>query len=237
MPGATYYFDNNPDAVFRCRLYSFHDPSRGSPASDVAEMRLMRFTPAFEARLREGKYDLKGLLPRDQGELKGAVEVLRGCEVVWSWDAEASAFLGRMKHGGCKVESQRAQGVSLWIEDDLRLEGRGERLHVNDRGFDCEGGGLVYGNHKGVPYQMQRRRNAGEQQATAVVEAVAMTPVAEAEDEEGELESRRVRGEDDEDDDHHDDDDDDDNWDEVGIFCTGDECSLDWMWDDDGNLG
>lgn len=196
--GATYYFDDNPEAVFRCRLYSFHDPqpSTGKGATpppssyDVAEMRLLRFRPDFEAQLRAAKYDLQGVLGGGKQAVGEVVEGLDGCEIVWSYRAEDKAFLGRMRHGGCTVQSQRAEGVNLWIEDDLKLQG--DVLCVNDRGFDCETRQLVYGNHRGLPYTMTRR--------------------------EGKKEGKEGKEE---------------AWEEDGHFCSGDECSLDWMWDDD----
>lgn len=173
--GATYYFDDQPEAVFRCRVYSFHPPpplaetaAAWGPADrwphpPFAEMRLHRFTPQFEAGLRQGGYDLQRLLrPEDADDgATGAIEELWGCSILWGVAADERAeggplsFRGVMRHGYCEVGSQREAGVRLRIEDELLLAA-GE-LSVNDRGFDCATGRLVYGNHRGEPYRMARR--------------------------------------------------------------------------------
>lgn len=171
--GATYYFDNKPEAVFRCRVYSLHPPppseedgdgseqeeeASALPNPPFAEMRLHRFTPAFEAELRKGRYDLQALVKAaDVCEGGGgALEELEGCSILWAVGEDGRSFRGVMRHGFCEVGSQREAGVRLRIEDDLLLtEGA---LSVNDRGFDCATGRLVYGNHRNVPYRMARRR-------------------------------------------------------------------------------
>lgn len=177
--GATYYFDDEPQAVFRCRVYSFHPPPPPEetaqawpadwPQRPFAEMRLHRFTPAFEAGLRQGGYDLQRLLQQADADGGGAVEELCGCSILWgvAEDGRTRAgggggggggllsFRGVMRHGFCEVGSQRESGVRLRIEDELLLTG--EELSVNDRGFDCATGRLVYGNQRGVPYRMARR--------------------------------------------------------------------------------
>ena len=139
--------------MFRCRLYSFHAPA-DSKTGAIAEMRLHRFVPGFETLMRQHGYDLK-LIPRSSAtDVDAIVEHLDGCGITWG-PGEEGTFVGLMKHGSCVVTSQRDAGVRLRIEDDLRL---GEMwLDVNDRGYDCETGRLVYGNHRGVPYRLLRR--------------------------------------------------------------------------------
>jgi hypothetical protein len=187
--GATYYFDGRPDAVFRCRVYSFHPPppSQGwedeedgssffLPPLPFAEMRLHRFTPAFETIMRKNNYDMR-LLQEPCNQLAQVVEELTGCSILWSACAEriiighdivgngegdrpevvhGARFQGEMREGFCLVDSQREANVRLKIEDDLLLTA--DMLSVNDRGTDCRTGELVYGNHQGLPYRMQRRR-------------------------------------------------------------------------------
>jgi hypothetical protein len=136
-------------------------------------MRLHRFTPDFEAGLRKGGYDLQALLRAEDVERGRALEELEGCSVLWAvgehkeeeeegnsqrarGDGAPTSFRGVMRHGFCEVGSQREAGVRLRIEDDLLLTE--QALSVNDRGFDCASGRLVYGNHRNAPYRMQRRR-------------------------------------------------------------------------------
>jgi len=168
--GATYYFDNRPEAVFRCRVYSFHPPP--PPANDeedeeggasfflpppaFAEMRLHRFTPEVEGVMRQNKYDL-ALLPQTAVELAKVVEELEGCSILWSVSQEDTmSFRGVMRDGYCLVQSQREAEIKLKIEDDLLLTK--EMLSVNDRGTDCGTGKIVYGNYRGLSYCMERRR-------------------------------------------------------------------------------
>ncbi len=172
--GATYYFDGRPEAVFRCRVYSFHPPppppdeddeegeSFFLPPPPFAEMRLHRFTPEFEGFMRANKYDLS-LLPRAPAELAGVLEELEGCSILWSraeagsdGEQAAEGFRGTMREGFCLVQSQREAEIQLKIEDDLLLTAH--VLSVNDRGTDCQTGQIVYGNYRAVPYRMQRRR-------------------------------------------------------------------------------
>ena len=68
--------------------------------------------------------------------------------------AVEAVLVATMEGGGCVVESERAPGCMIRVEDDLRLEPR--RLLINDRGFDVETGAFVYGNQRGVPYDMRR---------------------------------------------------------------------------------
>lgn len=175
--GATYYFDGRPEAVFRCRVYSFHPPPPAAdddedeecgasfflPPPPFLEMRLHRFTPEFEGMMRQNKYDLN-LLPQTQVELAEVVEELEGCSVIWSVsnfktsdeEDDGVSFRGVMRDGFCLVQSQRDAGIQLKIEDDLLLTR--EMLCVNDRGTDCVTGKIIYGNYRSLPYRMERRQ-------------------------------------------------------------------------------
>ena len=65
-----------------------------------------------------------------------------------------AVLVATMDGGGCVVESERAPGSFIRVEDDLRLDPK--RLLINDRGFDVDTGAFVYGNQRGVPYDMRR---------------------------------------------------------------------------------
>ena len=58
-----------------------------------------------------------------------------------------------MIHGGCLVESERTPGVMIRVTDELELTDN--RLLINDCGFDADGN-FVYGNQRGVPYDLTR---------------------------------------------------------------------------------
>lgn len=165
---ARYYFNGDPSVVFRSRLYKV----LASDASDrgLLEMRIFRFYEETERRLKASNYDI-GALEWDDDDL---YDWLQGCEVYWeryalaAGDADdASAalgiepgprFVGYMKGGGCELYSREISG-RIRVMDDLLLTG--SDLWVSDRGFD-EAGHFVYGNRRGLPYQMKRvDRRAG----------------------------------------------------------------------------
>jgi hypothetical protein len=160
--GAKYYFNGQPGAVFRCRLYSFHRPiatADGESPSHLYDMRLYRFAPEFEVHMKRHGYDLS-LLEREAWDPRSSLEELCGCEILWGETptpaGQGKSFTGIMKHGCCRIKSQRDNSVVLRIEDELVL--RANELLINDRGFDAASGRLIYGNRDGVPYQMERVR-------------------------------------------------------------------------------
>jgi hypothetical protein len=94
---------------------------------------------------------------------------LKGCEVFWSMGApspdnalrrslkeegEVPRLIAHMEGGGCCVESERTPGCTIRVEDELFLWDN--ELWINDRGFNAETGEFVYGNQRGVPYEMVR---------------------------------------------------------------------------------
>ncbi len=100
---------------------------------------------------------MQALLRQEDVDAGNALEELDGCSVLWARgeEGQGASFRGVMRHGFCEVGSQREAGVRLRIEDDLVLTER--ELWVNDRGFDCATGRLVYGNQRNEPYRMARR--------------------------------------------------------------------------------
>mmetsp|Transcript_12137 Transcript_12137/g.18628 ORF Transcript_12137/g.18628 Transcript_12137/m.18628 type:complete len:396 (-) Transcript_12137:242-1429(-) len=59
--------------------------------------------------------------------------------------------------GGVLLESQMMPGSYIRVQDELSLWG--DELWINDRGHDADSKNMVYGNWKGVPYQMTRVSN------------------------------------------------------------------------------
>lgn len=59
-----------------------------------------------------------------------------------------------MANGEAVVPSLMIPGAKIRVRDELSLwDGA---LWINDRGYDPEGGDFVYGNQRGVPYEMGR---------------------------------------------------------------------------------
>jgi CpeT/CpcT family (DUF1001). len=63
------------------------------------------------------------------------------------------------EQGGVLLESQMMPGTFIRIQDELSLWE--DELWINDRGFDADTKNMVYGNWKGVPYQMMRVASIG----------------------------------------------------------------------------
>mmetsp|Transcript_18337 Transcript_18337/g.73495 ORF Transcript_18337/g.73495 Transcript_18337/m.73495 type:complete len:347 (-) Transcript_18337:2605-3645(-) len=146
---AKYYFDGNPRAVFRSRIYKVW-PVLNEESREL-NMRIFRLYEELEQELRSKNYDPTQVEWGDESEL---VE-LYGCNVYWNDEGEdgnSSVFTGYMKEECCQVFSP-VVGDFLHIYDDLLLNDT--HLSVNDRGFNSEGD-FVYGNRIGLPYVMRR---------------------------------------------------------------------------------
>jgi CpeT/CpcT family (DUF1001) len=159
---ARYYFNGDPSVVFRSRLYRIYVSDTSE--SDVIEMRIFRFYEETERKLKASNYDISAV-EWDDGDV---YDWLQGCEVFWEryeppmgtedagcrqlGIADGPRFVGYMKGGGCELYSREIDG-RIRVMDDLLLTSRD--LWVADRGFD-ESGQFVYGNRRGIPYQMKR---------------------------------------------------------------------------------
>jgi len=168
---AKYYFDGNPNIVFRVRLYEVNLVDTSDKG--LLEMKIYRFYDETEVRLREVGYRADKI----EWMREDMYEWLAGCEVLWEMrpasmeeskltenkvnaltldpqvmKASEFSFLGYMAQGGCTVFSPKVKGT-IKILDDLFCGGN--ELWVNDRGFNKDGG-YIYGNQRGVPYKMKR---------------------------------------------------------------------------------
>ncbi|GJD12189.1 hypothetical protein Gasu2_62950 [Galdieria sulphuraria] len=152
---AKYYFNGNPDIVFRFRVYeAFPSVSPYNSDEMVLEMKILRFYEEAAKRLKEMNFNISLLdLSSDM------YEYLVGCEVYWKYMAsvheligEGPHFIGFMKGGGCSVYSPETKDI-IHVKDDLILTSH--HLWVNDRGFDsCQN--YIYGNQRGIHYKMKR---------------------------------------------------------------------------------
>lgn len=167
---ARYYFNGDPNIVFRSRLYRVcmcDQSERG-----LIEMRIFRFYEETEQRLKANNYDIHAIQWSDDD----VYDWLEGCEVFWEHYLPAeddvagqmlgiqpgSRFVGYMKGGGCEFYS-REIGGRIRVMDDLLLTS--QDLWVADRGFD-EHDNFVYGNRRGVPYKMRRVGKGDENEWT-----------------------------------------------------------------------
>ncbi len=136
------YLDGDPAKIYRQRLYSFDLDEAGHA------IRLRIHIPQDATRLTGAHRDpskLDGLTP-------AATRSPAGCEV--HWRRQADGFVGSMKPGACRFESQRS-GKTVVVSDDLYLDE--DELWIHDRAVDTEGN-HVYGNKAGIPHKLKKVR-------------------------------------------------------------------------------
>ena len=180
---AAFYFDGLPERIFRFRLYALWDASSTADDSDDDDdrvgMTLYSLSPEVEGRLRglagrplEWAPALLRYLQEessaDDGHCQPFLE-LHGCDVEWRPDPDperhAYAYGHRqlqpddahhavMVNGEATIPSLMNPGSMIRVVDELSLWE--DDFWINDRGFDPDTGDFVYGNQRGVPYQMRR---------------------------------------------------------------------------------
>ena len=158
---AAFYVDGVPERIFRFRYYSI----------ESAEMKLYTLHPALEQELRatmdptEWPHVFQEHADRTlDGPL---IQELQNCNVRWSreMDPVQHAYakeqfpnkMGHhavMVHGEAIVDSTMVPGSKILIRDQLSLWQ--DEFWIHDRGFDPDTGDYIYGNQRGVPYQLQR---------------------------------------------------------------------------------
>ena len=171
---ALYYFDGSPSKLFRARCYTLHPPIKGERYDECAVMKLWRLPATVAAAaMNSAEQGAEAASASAQAELQrvglDSCTELCGCEVYWRFDPEDPGLpqnrrmLAHMEGGGCSVESENSPGTFIRVEDELILEPeeRGGGLLINDRGFDPLSGAIIYGNHRGVPYEMDRVISGG----------------------------------------------------------------------------
>jgi len=171
---AAFFFDGNPDRIFRFRYYEMIPPSTEDGA---VEMMLNTLHPELEKALKlEASNPLiwssifKDFQPTTENEPK--VNRLTNCEISWSFqiDPIQHSYLGDtpeseerekskslhaiMVHGPTIVNSTIVPGMQIRIVDQLSLYE--DVFYINDRGFDPTTGSFIYGNQREVPYRLER---------------------------------------------------------------------------------
>ena len=146
---ASYYFNGEPTAVFRQRLYELDAVERDPQFGSCLRMKIFRMRPEVEQQLAAGvsPADLSLRASDDLGEALHVAEA----DVFWRWCGER--FEGAMRTDSIEIISERS-GRKITVRDDVALWA--DALWVNDRGSDTETGAYVYGNIHNIPYKMQR---------------------------------------------------------------------------------
>ena len=157
---AAFYFDGNPQKIFRFRFYEIHGDGI---------MKLYTLTPELEGLLRQELDPTEW--PRiytDYGSPTcSKIQELPKCDVQWSDvpDLEQHAYaleaypnrLGYhavMVYGEATIESLMMPGRKILVRDQLSLWE--DEFWIHDRGFDPDSMAYIYGNQLSIPYQLQR---------------------------------------------------------------------------------
>ncbi|KAL3934942.1 MAG: hypothetical protein SGBAC_009447 [Bacillariaceae sp.] len=178
---AAFYFDGNPQRIFRFRYYEFLLTSANKAddeSNDCMEMKLYTLNPDLERELRSCSDEpLKWPAMFHSHELDEAdkIKYLPNCEIRWSVDMDRvehayaldhddksslkeeeseNSIHAVMVHGEAIVDSTIIPGVQIRILDQLSLYE--DTFYINDRGLDPESGAFIYGNQRGVPYRLDR---------------------------------------------------------------------------------
>lgn len=180
---AAFFFDGNPDRIFRFRYYSLNctgvdsfltKKSDDNSFPGFAVMKLHTLNPELELLLRqhsENPLSWPKLFSSfgERNELEEKVDYLQGCDVVWSieMDPIQHAYIldsdeadqngglhAVMVEGEAILDSTMIPGVKIRIRDQLSLYK--DVFYINDRGFNVDTGGFIYGNQRGVPYRLER---------------------------------------------------------------------------------
>lgn len=142
---AKYYFNANPQKVFRDRLYTLiHelDPVHG----ERVRMQIHRLSDRTAGELRAHSFDTSKV-SWDEAEV---TEAIPHCDVHWT--RRGDTFEGHMETDEVTVFSPEMK-MNIVIRDEITL--MENELWVNDRGY-TESGKFLYGNYFGVPYKMER---------------------------------------------------------------------------------
>ena len=144
---ASYYFNGQPEMIFRQRLYALDAVRNDEQFGDCVRMSIFRLRDSTAQQVPAA---LSGSVTFSAADVSGELHV-PGADVFWRRRGER--FEGHMRTSAIKVISERS-GREMIVRDDVVLWP--DALWVNDRGSDAETGEYVYGNIHDVPYKMRR---------------------------------------------------------------------------------
>jgi hypothetical protein len=170
---AAFYFDGQPNAIFRFRYYHLIPQLIEDRAVSVDTV-LYTLNPDLEKILRGAATDplsWPGIFHDFKSD--SPTILLPKCDIRWSCQmdpvqhAYATGFSQENKsspgihavmvYGQALVESQMIPGQQILIKDQLSLWPN--EFWIHDRGFDPETGNYIYGNQNEIPYRLERVTN------------------------------------------------------------------------------
>jgi len=144
----TYYFDGNPQKIFRERLYRMREVQDDEQFGQCIQMSIYRLRKEVCAALRAAGGDA-AKVKWSAADVCEQLLIPR-CDVFWRRGSDS--FQGSMRTESVVVDSETT-GTQIIVRDDVFLWR--DALWVNDRGTDMDGN-YLYGNVKDVPYKMVR---------------------------------------------------------------------------------
>lgn len=166
---AAFYFDGMPNKIFRFRYYQLLIEDE-----DHVNMKLYTLLPSLEQELRATSDPTEW--PRVFDAYKAIhpdevlVKELPKCDVQWSRDMDPVqhkyalehfnsssselSFHAVMIYGQALVDSTMIPGQEILIKDQLSLSK--DDFWIHDRGYNPTTGDYIYGNQRGIPYQLKR---------------------------------------------------------------------------------
>lgn len=144
---ASYYFDGQPERIFRSRVYELRAVD-DADFGECIQMRIYRLSEQAEQQLVATRHSACDFV-WSALDVSPALRI-RDCDVFWRWCGER--FEGRMRTESIIVDSP-ILGKPIVVRDDVSLSENA--LWCNDRGNGMDGS-YIYGNIHGVPYKMDR---------------------------------------------------------------------------------
>lgn len=145
---ASYYFNGQPERVFRARLYELRAVADDADFGECIQMGIYRLREQTHRQLeatQQSACDVGWSAHDVSPSLR-----IPDCDVFWRWCGER--FEGRMRTESIVVDSP-VLNKPIVVRDDVALSQ--DSLWCNDRGSDLDGN-YVYGNIRDVPYKMDR---------------------------------------------------------------------------------
>jgi hypothetical protein len=137
------YFDNDPNKVYRQRIYHFH--------LNEQEKAIQLDIYSFQNKEQELLYGQAHLDPSVLSTLnKEQLSLSPGCEVFWKRDGDH--FIGYMKNKACNFISRRSN-KRIFITDSLTLNK--DEIWIRDEAED-EDGNYVFGHKGKIPHKLKR---------------------------------------------------------------------------------
>eukprot|EP00965_Chrysotila_dentata_P243419 6205402-Pleurochrysis_carterae.AAC.3 len=145
---ASYYFDGQPERLFRTRIYLLQACEADPDFGDCVEMAIFRVREEKEQQLKEN-CDSSASISWDAEDTAPDLRIPE-CSIFWR--KIDGRFDGRMRTESIVVQSPVLK-KAIVVQDDVALSE--DSLWCNDRGHDTDGN-YVYGNIHGIPYKMDR---------------------------------------------------------------------------------